>query len=153
MCRSRAFFVEIALLPLFRGKAWQKALLGTMNSGRSLYTPAGGKHALLTRRLRLRRGTMHGFVETDSSGATDCCRPRQVLSAARFQLLYHFMRFQVCGPERPGTVQADLLGNHRQGPGRITEVGRTVKSGQGKPCIASRHRRKRRVPSRAADNA
>ena len=31
MCRSRAFFVEIALLPLFREKAWQKALLGTMH--------------------------------------------------------------------------------------------------------------------------
>ena len=36
MCRSRAFFVEIALLPLFREKAWQKALLGTIHSGRSL---------------------------------------------------------------------------------------------------------------------
>ena len=31
MCRSRAFFVEIALLPLFREKAWQKALLGTIH--------------------------------------------------------------------------------------------------------------------------
>ena len=58
----------LQITPLFREKAWQKALLGTMNSGRSLYTPAGGKHALLTRRLRLRRGTMHGFVGTDLSG-------------------------------------------------------------------------------------
>ena len=57
----------LQITPLFREKAWQKALLGTMNSGRSLYTPAGGKHALLTRRLRLRRGTVHGFVGTDLS--------------------------------------------------------------------------------------